>query len=111
MARAISTAFQSACLTLGLAAAAHATPSLIQNGDFEAGSFSSWTQSGNAVIADVPYFGLGSHGANGGYMVVFNAGDTPPNAVFSQSAAIYSLIRMAKGQPSSLRHARRHRPQ
>ena len=87
MARAILTVVQSVSLVLGLAVAANATPSLIQNGDFETGDFSGWTQSGNAWVTAVPYFGLGSNGANGGYMVVFNAGDTAPNAVFSQSFA------------------------
>lgn len=61
---------------------------LIQNGGFETGSFSSWTKSGDVFIGSIPVYGsIGSPALNGNYAAVFNAGDTAPNAVLSQSFA------------------------
>lgn len=86
-------AFNVAVLVLGLAAGfiapANADPSvnLIQNGDFETGTLSPWTASGNLDIGTIPYFGGGSTAANGSYIVAFNDGDRAPNAVLSQTFA------------------------
>jgi hypothetical protein len=68
-------------------AAPAANANLIQNGGFETGNFSSWTVSGDVAIASVPYFGIGTAALDGNYITVFNAGDTPPNAVMTQSFA------------------------
>jgi hypothetical protein len=73
---------------IGLAAliaapAAHAD--LLQNGGFETGDFTGWTQSGNAAVTTVPYFGVGNATLDGNYLAVFNSGDSTPNAVLSQT--------------------------
>lgn len=72
----------------GLLAAPQAHANLILNSGFESGSFSSWTETGNATVAGVPVYGnVGTTAADGNYAVVFNAGETAPNAVLSQSFA------------------------
>jgi len=60
---------------------------LIQNGDFETGSLSSWITTGNVTTAGLPYFGEGSTAADGNYYAVFNAGTGVANGVLSQSFA------------------------
>jgi hypothetical protein len=65
------------------APAAHA--GLIQNGGFETGDFTGWTQSGNVAVTTDPYFGIGNSTLDGRYLVVFNSGDQPANAVLSQT--------------------------
>ena len=80
-----------ASLALGLligAPAVHAT--VLQNGGFETGNFTSWTQSGNVAIANVPYFGIGNATLDGSYLAVFNSGDSTPNAVLTQTFATIS---------------------
>jgi hypothetical protein len=75
-------------LTVGLVAmsvAPAANANLIQNGGFETGTFSSWTVSGDVATATVPYFGVGNNTQDGNYIAVFNAGNTTPNAVLSQT--------------------------
>ena len=57
---------------------------LVSNGNFESGSLSGWTSSGNVAVGTVPYFGLGS-GAYGSYLAAFNGGNTTPNGVLSQA--------------------------
>ena len=71
--------------TLIAAPAAHA--GLLQNGGFETGNFTNWTQSGNVAIATVPYFGIGNSTLDGRYLAIFNSGDSTPNAVLSQTFA------------------------
>jgi hypothetical protein len=71
--------------TLIAVPAAHAA--LIQNGGFETGDFTGWTETGNAAVTTVPYFGIGNATLDGNYIVVFNSGDTTPNAVLSQTFA------------------------
>jgi hypothetical protein len=71
-------------LTILIAApAAHAD--LLQNGGFETGDFTGWTQTGNVAVTTQPYFGIGNATLDGNYLVVFNSGDTPPNAVLTQT--------------------------
>jgi chitinase len=70
---------------LGTTQAANAA--LIQNGNFETGSLSSWTANGDVSIASVPFFGEGTTGADGNYFAVFNGGNGPTNGVLSQSFA------------------------
>jgi len=60
---------------------------LIQNGGFETGSLSSWITTGNVSVASVPSFGEGSTAIDGTAFAVFNAGNTAPNGVLSQSFA------------------------
>jgi hypothetical protein len=81
----IKTAF--AGLALGLLASASAQAGIIQNGDFETGSLSSWTAAGNVTYTSVPFFGEGTTAADGNYFAVFNAGNATPNGVLSQSFA------------------------
>lgn len=70
----------------GAAETAHAN--LIQNGGFETGTFSSWTVSGNVFMSGVPIYGAyGNTSLDGNYAIVFNAGDSAPNAILSQSFA------------------------
>ena len=71
--------------TLIAAPAAHAA--LIQNGGFETGDFTGWTKTGNAAVTTDPYFGIGNSTLDGRYLVVFNSGNTTPNAVLTQTFA------------------------
>ena len=89
MRHAISAALLTFGLTAALAAPAHAGPTLnlIQNGDFETGTLSPWTASGNLAIANVPYFGGGSTATDGRNMVAFNGGNQPSNGVLAQTFA------------------------
>lgn len=64
---------------------AHAN--LLVNGDFETGTLSGWTASGNVVDVGLPYFGEGSFAADGNYYAVFNAGNVTPNGILSQTIA------------------------
>jgi PEP-CTERM motif len=70
-----------------LGATQAADAALIQNGNFETGSLSSWSTSGNVSIATVPFFGEGTTTADGNYFAVFNGGNGPTNGVLSQSFA------------------------
>jgi hypothetical protein len=63
---------------------------LIINGDFETGTFAPWIYDPGpmndlTVVAPVPWFGAGSHAANGNFLVAFNAGNTPPGGKLSQT--------------------------
>lgn len=76
-----------AALSLISAGAANAG---VVNGNFEAGSLSGWTSTGNVALATKGsnsnfYFGAGNFGQNGNYAAAFNAGDTTPNGVLSQT--------------------------
>lgn len=66
--------FAVASLALGLliGAPAHAT-SLLTNGDFATGTFAGWTHTGDVTVTTG--------------QVIFNAGDTAPNGVITQSVA------------------------
>lgn len=60
------------------------------NGNFELGNLSGWTSTGNVNLANKTpggnfYFGAGNVGQNGSYAVAFNAGDSAPNGVLSQT--------------------------
>lgn len=70
---------------LGTTQAANAA--LIQNGNFETGSLSSWTVTGDVSVAGVPFFGEGTTAADGNYFADFNGGNAAPNGVLSQSFA------------------------
>ena len=50
-------------LAAGLFGAAQAPAGIIQNGDFETGSLSAWTATGDVGLAPVPFFGEGSTAA------------------------------------------------
>ena len=76
-----------AALALGFLASASAHATIIQNGNFETGSLSSWTATGNVTYVGVPFFGEGTTAADGNYFAVFNAGNAAPNGVLSQSFA------------------------
>jgi hypothetical protein len=65
----------------------NADANLIQNGNFETGSLSPWTTTGNVTIAGVPDSGEGSTAVDGNYYAVFNAANTTPNGVLSQTFA------------------------
>ncbi len=75
----------------GLVTAGSAQANLIVNGDFETGVAAPWIFSGNVAVtgpasADF-WFGGGSTAQNGNFAAVFNAGDTTPNGVISQTFA------------------------
>lgn len=72
-----------------------ASAGLIQNGNFETGTFAPWGTTGNVAIARLPYFGEGSSAANGTYFVAFNAGDSGPNGVLSQVFATVAGVQYA----------------
>lgn len=76
---AVTTIFAATAMT---ASVAHATP--FTNGDFEQ-QLSGWTYSGNLALTGPGYFGAGSAAKDGNYMVTFNAGDQPANAVLMQT--------------------------
>ena len=67
----------------GLCTALPARANLITNGDFETGTLSSWTSTGNVGIANLPYFGFNEQ-TYGSYSAAFNGGDTAPNGTLSQ---------------------------
>ncbi|WP_228894140.1 PEP-CTERM sorting domain-containing protein [Pseudoduganella aquatica] len=73
-----------------LLAAGSANANLITNGTFENGSLAGWSKSGNVTVtgylSNGVYFGAGST-ANGHYMASFNAGDSTPNGILSQTFA------------------------
>jgi hypothetical protein len=73
---------------LSLLATGSAHANLITNGNFENGA-SAWTISGhvNTAAFNGNYFGGGSNAINGTTMMAFNAGDSSPNGVLSQSFA------------------------
>ncbi len=62
-----------------------AKANVIQNGNFETGSFASWQSNGHVATASVPYFGAGGVAQDGHYVAVFNAGETTPNGQLWQS--------------------------
>lgn len=75
-----------------VAGAAHATPvNLITNGNFETGASTGWAASGNVNVTGAhngpDYFGAGplNGGALGYFALAFNAGNSAPDAVVSQS--------------------------
>lgn len=78
--------------SLGIAAAAtllvatQARADLIVNGDFADGSLSGWDVIDDIATASTPYFGFDSP-PWGSYIAVFNAGNSAPNGVMSQSFA------------------------
>lgn len=76
---AVATFFAATTMTASIA---YATP--FTNGDFEQ-QLSGWTHSGNLALATPVYFGAGSAAKDGKYMVAFNAGDQPANAVLMQT--------------------------
>ncbi len=67
-----------------LAAAPVSAAEVLTNGNFETGSFTGWTTTGNVNIGSVPYFGLNS-GTYGQYLAAFNGGNQAPNGTLSQS--------------------------
>ena len=58
----------SACLFLVFTAPVQASVPLVQNGGFETGSFSSWTQSGNTSASGVTTGGYAHSGTYGAYL-------------------------------------------
>src|SRR5687768_7351873 len=73
----------------GVMTAGSAQANLIVNGDFETGVPSPWIFNGNVAVtgpasADF-WFGGGSTAQNDSFATVFNAGDTTPNGVISQT--------------------------
>ncbi len=80
-----------AILAIGLALAIlplrSARANLIQNPGFETGTFTPWTTTGNLAVAQLPYFNEGSTAVDGTAFATFNAGDSTPNGVLSQSFA------------------------
>jgi hypothetical protein len=75
------------CLVFGLLCATSADANIILNAGFETGTFTPWTITGNVALTAVPSFGEGSAGVDGAQFAVFNAGNTAPNGVLSQTFA------------------------
>lgn len=71
--------------------ASAANANIISNGDFETGTFSSWTSTGNVGVTRQSgqgyYFGGGSVAQNGSALVAFNGGNGPTDGVISQTFA------------------------
>lgn len=72
--------FDSNVATVSLTISA-GTPDILTNGSFEAGE-SGWSMTGNRLVYGSDGTYLSSDGAN---MIIFDAGNTTPNAVISQS--------------------------
>ena len=69
-----------------LLAAAPSHASIITNGDFETGTLSGWTATGN-VLAVLSAFSGFTDPAYGQYVALFNTADTSPTGVLSQTIA------------------------
>ena len=80
----------------GLCAALPARANLITNGDFETGTLSGWTKTGNVGVATLPYFGV-SEPTYGNYSAAFNGGDSTPNGVLSQIISTISGVNYVIG--------------
>jgi hypothetical protein len=74
--------------SLALMGAQAVQANVLVNGDFETGNLTGWTASGDVNSTSLmPYFGAGVLADNGLHMVAFNAGDSTPNGVLSQTFA------------------------
>ncbi len=69
---------------LGMTADAAQASTLIQNGGFESGDFSSWSETGNIEIT-TGIGGVCCRPSEGTYFVDFNGGNRPPNGTLSQT--------------------------
>jgi hypothetical protein len=71
--------------------ASAANANIIANGNFESGTFSSWTKTGNVAVTGMAgqgyYFGGGSFAQNGNALVAFNPGNGPTGGMISQNFA------------------------
>nr|WP_314625599.1 PEP-CTERM sorting domain-containing protein [uncultured Noviherbaspirillum sp.] len=71
--------------------ASAANANIIANGNFENGTFSSWTAAGNVAVTGMAgqgyYFGGGSVAQNGNALVAFNPGNGPTGGMISQTFA------------------------
>jgi lysophospholipase L1-like esterase len=82
---------RASAISLLVSLAAASSASAVSNGSFEL-DFGSWTRSGNLEIRSSPYTP-----SDGAKLVAFNAGQSPPNAVLSQTFPTVA------GQPYVLR--------